>query len=81
MSRSMYMDEMPKEPILNPPGSKLECRNWDAEAALRMLRNNLHPDVAIDWRNLVVYGGAGRAARNWHEYHKIVRALKSLKSD
>ncbi len=81
MSRSMYMDEMPKEPILNPPGSKLECRNWDAEAALRMFRNNLHPEVAENWKQLVVYGGAGRAARNWHEYHRIVAALKSLKSD
>lgn len=76
--RPMYTEEKPKEPILNPKGAKLECRNWDTEAALRMLRNNLHPDVALDWENLIVYGGSGRAARNWHEYHKIVRALKNL---
>ena len=65
-------------PILNKEGSKRECRNRDAEAALRMLRNNLHPDVAIDWQNLIVYGGRGKAARNWQEYEKIVRALKDL---
>lgn len=64
--------------ILNKRGTRLECRNWDAEAALRMLRNNLHPEVAIDWKNLIVYGGRGKAARNWQEYHKIVAALKSL---
>ena len=65
-------------PILNKKGSELECRNWDAEGALRMLRNNLHPEVAIDWKNLIVYGGRGKAARNWQEYRKIVEALKNL---
>jgi len=65
-------------PIYNKKGNRLECKNWDSEAALRMLRNNLHPEVALDWEKLIVYGGAGRAARNWKEYHKIVRALKSL---
>jgi urocanate hydratase len=43
-----------------------------------MLRNNLHPQVAYDWERLVVYGGSGRAARNWHEFHRIVKALRSL---
>ncbi len=79
--RPMYMEEMPKIPIFNKGGVKLECKNWDSEAALRMLRNNLHPQVAIDWKKLIVYGGAGRAARNWHEYHKIVRALKNLENN
>jgi len=65
-------------PIFNEKGNRLECRNWDAEAALRMLRNNLHPEVAIDWENLIVYGGRGKAARNWQEYQKIVEALKSI---
>ncbi len=65
-------------PICNKKGNRLECRNWDAEAALRMLRNNLNPEVAIDWENLIVYGGRGKAARNWQEYHKIVEALKSI---
>ncbi len=68
----------PKKEIKAQTGTKLQCRNWDAEAALRMLRNNLHPEVAVDWEKLIVYGGAGRAARNWKEYHKIVRALKNL---
>lgn len=80
--RPMHMAEKPKEPIVNPKGwENLECTNADAEAALQMLRNNLHRQVALDWEKLVVYGGSGRAARNWHEYHRIVEALKSLRSD
>src|SRR3989339_2208584 len=80
--RPMCMDEKPKNPLKKQGGSKIkDCRNWDAEAALRMLRNNLHPQVAFDWEKLIVYGGSGRAARNWHEYHRIVRALKSLECD
>ncbi len=79
--RPMHMEEMPKSPIFNKVGAKLECKNWDSEAALRMLRNNLHPQVAIDWKKLIVYGGTGRAARNWHEYHRIVRALKGLENN
>ncbi len=66
------------QPVYNRKGSVLECRNWDAEGALRMLRNNLHPEVSIDWKNLIVYGGRGKAARNWQEYHRIVEALKGL---
>ncbi|MCF7836054.1 MAG: urocanate hydratase [Candidatus Marinimicrobia bacterium] len=78
----MYMSEKPKRPFGLQGGRKLKsCKNWDTEAALRMLRNNLHPDVALDWEKLVVYGGAGRAARNWHEFHRIVRALKSLQAN
>ncbi|MBI5427424.1 MAG: urocanate hydratase [Nitrospinae bacterium] len=57
------------------------CRSWDAEAALRMLENNLDERVALDWKRLVVYGGSGRAARNWREYHRIVAALKDLAPD
>ena len=52
-----------------------------AEAAKRMLMNNLDPANAVDWEHLVVYGGSGRAARNWHEYHKLVRALDQLAAD
>lgn len=78
----MYMDEKPKKPLSTQGGAKIkECKNWDAEAALRMLRNNLHPNVAFDWEKLIVYGGSGRAARNWHEYHRLVKALKSLEED
>ncbi len=60
---------------------KLECQGWIQEAALRMLRNNLHPDVAEDPENLVVYGGIGKAARN-HESHRVIQeTLKTLKND
>lgn len=76
--RPMHMDEKPKKPVIAQTGSRLQCKNWDSEAALRMLRNNLHPQVAVDWEKLIVYGGAGRACRNWHEYHRIVKALKEL---
>src|SRR5947209_2138159 len=56
----------------------LECRGWQQEAALRMLRNNLHPDVAENPAELVVYGGIGKAARNWSSYHTIERELRRL---
>ena len=79
--RPMHMAEKPKGPIRAQTGSTLECKTWDTEAALRMLRNNLDPDIAINSDELVVYGGAGRAARNWHEFNKIVTALKGLKED
>jgi len=78
MARPMYMDLRPKRPVRARTGTRLQCKNWDAEAALRMLRNNLNPDVALDWKELIIYGGQGRAVRNWKEYHRIVRALKNL---
>jgi urocanate hydratase len=62
-------------------GSKLECKGWQQEAALRMLMNNLDPDVAENPDELVVYGGTGRAARNWEAFEQIVKSLKSLESD
>ncbi|MCX6738737.1 MAG: urocanate hydratase, partial [Candidatus Parcubacteria bacterium] len=77
----MYIDEKPIGNICAQTGTKMECLNWDAEAALRMLRNNIDPDVALIPDELVVYGGAGRAARNWREYNKIVECLKKLKGD
>ena len=58
-----------------PPG--LRCKGWQQEAALRMLENNLHPDVAENPSELVVYGGIGKAARNWPSYHAIVRELSA----
>src|SRR5689334_5308515 len=58
----------------------LVCRGWQQEAALRMLHNNLHPDVAENPRELVVYGGIGKAARNWSAYHTIERELQRLGS-
>jgi urocanate hydratase len=78
MLRPMYPELRPKREIKAQTGEKLQCLNWDAEAALRMLRNNLDPRVALDWKELIIYGGQGRAARNWREYHRIVRALKKL---
>src|ERR1700758_578638 len=56
----------------------LRCKGWQQEAALRMLENNLHPDVAENPAELVVYGGIGKAARNWPSYHAIVRELQRL---
>jgi urocanate hydratase len=73
MPRPIYTESRPKKAIRAQTGGKLQCRNWDAEAALRMLRNNLDPRVALDWKELIIYGGQGRAARNWREYHRIVR--------
>jgi urocanate hydratase len=59
-------------------GVSMRCRGWQQEAALRMLQNNLHPDVAEKPSELVVYGGIGKAARNWPCYHAIVRSLEGL---
>jgi urocanate hydratase len=59
----------------------LECRGWPQEAALRMLHNNLHPDVAENPAELVVYGGIGKAARNWSSFHTIERELRRLGGD
>ena len=60
---------------------ELRCKGWQQEAALRMLENNLHPDVAENPAELVVYGGIGKAARNWPSYHAIVRELQQLGDD
>jgi urocanate hydratase len=62
-------------------GTQLRCRGWLQEAALRMLENNLDPDVAEDPANLVVYGGTGKAARTWDDYHRIVATLQRLGDD
>jgi urocanate hydratase len=73
--------ERPDEPIRAPRGTALSCKGWPQEAALRMLMNNLDPDVAERWEDLVVYGGSGKAARNWEAYHRIVASLRSLEAD
>ncbi|MCB9568674.1 MAG: urocanate hydratase [Myxococcales bacterium] len=67
--------------IRAPHGSALSCKGWPQEAALRMLMNNLDPDVAEDPKNLVVYGGTGKAARSWPDYHRIVASLRDLEAD
>lgn len=67
--------------IKAPTGNTLHCKNWVTEGAYRMLMNNLDPDVAEKPENLVVYGGTGKAARNWESYHLIVKALEDLNED
>ena len=64
-----------------PRGTEKSCKGWVQEAALRMLMNNLDPEVAERPEDLVVYGGTGKAARNWECYDAIVRELKSLGND
>jgi urocanate hydratase len=68
-------------PFRAPRGQELSCKGWQQEAALRMLLNNLDPDVAEKPEDLVVYGGTGKAARNWDCFHAIVKALRALASD
>jgi urocanate hydratase len=75
------LTQRPAEPIRAPRGSTLSCKGWPQEAALRMLMNNLDPDVAERWEDLVVYGGSGKAARSWEAYHTIVRVLRRLEDD
>ena len=67
--------------IRAPRGTQLTCKNWLIEAPYRMLQNNLDPDVAFDPDNLIVYGGRGKAARNWPAFEAILRALENLEPD
>jgi urocanate hydratase len=72
---------MPAREIRAPRGRELSCKAWPQEAALRLLMNNLDPDVAERPEDLVVYGGTGRAARSWEAFDAIVRTLRALDSD
>ena len=67
-------------PIKAPTGSTLTCKGWLQEAAMRMLMNNLDPEVAEDPKNLVVYGGRGKAVRHWQAYEDIILNLKNLEN-
>ena len=67
--------------VRSPTGTQLTAKSWLTEAAMRMLMNNLDPDVAERPEDLVVYGGIGKAARNWESYHSIIESLKNLESD
>lgn len=67
--------------IRAPKGNQMTCKGWGQEAALRMLMNNLDPDVAEKPQELIVYGGTGKAARNWQCFHAIVKALRELEND
>jgi len=74
--------EVKEKPIIRAPrGTNLSCKNWQIEAAMRMLMNNLDPDVAELPEELIVYGGAGKAARNWECFWAIVDSLKKLEQD
>ncbi len=64
-----------------PTGTELSCKNWLIEAAYRMIQNNLDAEVAFDPENLVVYGGRGKAARNWESYDAILKCLRELNED
>ncbi len=74
------MSESPPA-IHAPRGITISCKGWQQEAALRMLMNNLDPEVAEKPDELIVYGGTGRAARDWPSFHAIVRCLRELEND
>src|SRR5262245_39165438 len=77
----MATDTVTTRTIRAPRGTSLTCRAWPQEAALRMLMNNLDPDVAERPGDLVVYGGSGKAARSWDAFDAIVRTLRALDHD
>ena len=68
-------------PVRAPRGAAIACKNWLIEAAYRMIQNNLDPEVAENPDALVVYGGIGKAARNWDCYEAILKALRELGED
>src|SRR5205085_4660979 len=70
-----------KRNIKAPTGTELTCKNWLSEAAYRMIQNNLDAEVAFDPDNLIVYGGRGKAARNWESFDAILESLKNLEAD
>jgi len=72
---------MSKQKIYSPIGNKLNCKNWQIEAPYRMIQNNLDPSVAENPDELVVYGGKGKAARDWNSFNSILKTLERLKSD
>jgi urocanate hydratase len=74
-------DSIPTGPQRAPRGAQMTCKSWGAEAALRMLMNNLDPEVAEDPANLIVYGGSGKAARDWPSFQAIVATLRRLEPD
>src|SRR5690606_4402387 len=75
------MNDVTRRPVSAPTGTTLQAKSWLTEAPLRMLMNNLDPEVAERPEDLVVYGGIGRAARNWECYDAIVRSLQELEDD
>jgi urocanate hydratase len=80
MSHSPFANATAR-PVRSPRGSQLSCANWQIEAAYRMLQNNLDPEVAENPNELVVYGGIGKAARNWPSFEAILDSLRKLRPD
>jgi urocanate hydratase len=80
LSKSLFADSKAR-PVRAPRGSTLTCANWQIEAAYRMIQNNLDPEVAENPDQLVVYGGIGKAARNWACFDGILDSLRKLKED
>ena len=72
MKKTKTIKEFSYKPVSAPRGTKISCKSWQQEAALRMLQNNLDPSVAENPEGLIVYGGSGKAARNWKCYSAIV---------
>jgi len=81
MTTSIVSAPAGPRPVRAPRGSAISCKGWQQEAALRMLMNNLDPEVAERPDDLVVYGGTGKAARNWECFDAIVRSLRELEND
>ena len=77
MTRTLESDRV----VRSPRGPALTCRGWGQEAAFRLLQNNLDPEVARDPKHLIVYGGRGKAARDWESFDRIIAALKTLGED
>ena len=75
-----HSESVPRE-VKAPTGSQMTAKHWTTEAPLRMLMNNLHPDVAERPEDLVVYGGIGKAARDWQSFDKIIESLRNLDTD
>ncbi len=81
MPVEMEINQHTYVPVKAPRGTTISCKGWQQEAAMRMLMNNLDEEVAERPRELIVYGGTGKAARNWECFHAIVRSLKELAAD
>lgn len=81
MSKLVVENHVGYQPMRAPRGSQISCKSWQQEAAMRMLMNNLDPEVGERPEDLVVYGGRGKAARNWECFHAIVNSLKNLEND
>ncbi len=81
MSKLAAENGVTYQPVRAPRGNSISCKGWQQEAALRMLMNNLDPEVAEKPEDLIVYGGTGKAARNWACFHAIVESLRKLEND